>query len=139
MPVDLQLIKDAALMQLLRLLHREPSDTEEKTIVIFVYNECFFIAFDRHSMHTVWYFGVVDNILGFNESVCQTKCELSWWICICCVWVSSASRSSHLFTLSVLITYAEEGGYVFGAVCLSVCRSVCLSVRRITRKLVNGF
>jgi len=29
------------------------------------------------------------------------------------------------------ITSAEEGGYVFG--------SVCLSVRRITRKLVNGF
>jgi len=36
---------------------------------------------------------------------------------------------------SVLITSAEEGGYVFGSVCLSVC----LSVRRITRKLVNGF
>ena len=34
-----------------------------------------------------------------------------------------------------VITSAEEGGYVFGAVCLSVC----LSVRRITRKLVNGF
>jgi len=34
-----------------------------------------------------------------------------------------------------LITSAEEGGYVFGSVCLSVC----LSVRRITRKLVNGF
>jgi len=34
-----------------------------------------------------------------------------------------------------IITSAEEGGYVFGAVCLSVC----LSVRRITRKLVNGF
>ena len=38
-----------------------------------------------------------------------------------------------------LITSAEEGGYVFGAVCLSVCLFVCLSVRRITRKLVNGF
>ena len=37
--------------------------------------------------------------------------------------------------LIVLITSAEEGGYVFGSVCLSVC----LSVRRITRKLVNGF
>jgi len=35
----------------------------------------------------------------------------------------------------ILITSAEEGGYVFGSVCLSVC----LSVRRITRKLVNGF
>ena len=34
-----------------------------------------------------------------------------------------------------VITSAEEGGYVFGSVCLSVC----LSVRRITRKLVNGF
>jgi len=33
------------------------------------------------------------------------------------------------------ITSAEEGGYVFGSVCLSVC----LTVRRITRKLVNGF
>jgi len=33
------------------------------------------------------------------------------------------------------ITSAEEGGYVFGSVCLSVC----LSVRRISRKLVNGF
>jgi len=30
-----------------------------------------------------------------------------------------------------IVTSAEEGGYVFGA--------VCLSVRRITRKLVNGF
>ena len=40
-------------------------------------------------------------------------------------------------TDSILITSAEEGGYVFGSVCLSVC----LSVRRIrpTRKLVNGF
>ena len=27
-----------------------------------------------------------------------------------------------------LITSAEEGGYVFGAVCLSVCLFVCLSV-----------
>jgi len=35
----------------------------------------------------------------------------------------------------LLVTSAEEGGYVFGSVCLSVC----LSVRRITRKLVNGF
>ena len=34
-----------------------------------------------------------------------------------------------------VVTSAEEGGYVFGAVCLSVC----LSVRRITSKLVNGF
>jgi len=33
------------------------------------------------------------------------------------------------------ITSAEEGGYVFGSVCLSVC----LFVRRITHKLVNGF
>ena len=43
----------------------------------------------------------------------------------------------------MIITSAEEGGYVFGLVCLSVCMfvclSVCLSVRRITRKLVNGF
>jgi len=42
-----------------------------------------------------------------------------------------------------IITSVEEGGYVFGSVCLSVCLfvclSVCLSVRRITRKLVNGF
>jgi len=35
----------------------------------------------------------------------------------------------------VFITSAEEGGYVFGSVCLSVCLSVCW----ITRKLVNGF
>jgi len=35
----------------------------------------------------------------------------------------------------MLITSAKEGGYVFGAICLSVCLSVC----RITRKLVNGF
>jgi len=27
-----------------------------------------------------------------------------------------------------LITSAEEGGYVFGSVCLSVCLFVCLSV-----------
>jgi len=38
----------------------------------------------------------------------------------------------------LLITSAEEGGYVFGLVCLSVY-SVCLSVRQITRKLVNEF
>jgi len=35
----------------------------------------------------------------------------------------------------LFITSTEEGGYVFGSVCLSVC----LSVRQITRKLVNGF
>ena len=40
---------------------------------------------------------------------------------------------------ALVITSAEEGGYVFGAVCLSVCLFVCLSVRRITRKFVNGF
>jgi len=28
----------------------------------------------------------------------------------------------------LLVTSAEEGGYVFGAVCLSVCLFVCLSV-----------
>jgi len=28
----------------------------------------------------------------------------------------------------VIITSAEEGGYVFGSVCLSVCLFVCLSV-----------
>jgi len=39
------------------------------------------------------------------------------------------------FVICYIITSAEEGGYVFGSVCLSVC----LSVRRITRKLVNGF
>jgi len=27
-----------------------------------------------------------------------------------------------------IFTFAEEGGYVFGAVCLSVCLFVCLSV-----------
>ena len=27
-----------------------------------------------------------------------------------------------------LVTSAEEGGYVFGSVCLSVCLFVCLSV-----------
>jgi len=49
--------------------------------------------------------------------------------------------SAHLKLLLVntmiekIITSAEEGGYVFGSVCLSVC----LSVHRITRKLVNGF
>jgi len=37
--------------------------------------------------------------------------------------------------VAFLITSAEEGGYVFGSVCLSVCPSV----RRITRKLVNRF
>ena len=36
----------------------------------------------------------------------------------------------------VIITSAEEGGYAFGAVCLSVCLSGCPSI---TRKLVNGF
>ena len=42
----------------------------------------------------------------------------------------------YYFLLSAgFVTSAEEGGYVFGAVCLSVCLSVC----RITRKLVNGF
>jgi len=44
----------------------------------------------------------------------------------------------------IIITSAEEGGYVFGSVSLSVClfvclSTVCLSVCRITRKLVNGF
>ena len=50
----------------------------------------------------------------------------------------------NLFTIidMRLVTSAEEGGYVFGSVCLSVCLfvclSVCLSVGRITRRLVNG-
>jgi len=30
--------------------------------------------------------------------------------------------------MAAVITSAEEGGYVFGAVCLSVCLFVCLSV-----------
>ena len=38
-------------------------------------------------------------------------------------------------SIQFIITSTEEGGYVFGAVCLSVC----LSVHRITRKLVNRF
>jgi len=37
--------------------------------------------------------------------------------------------------MHTVVTSAEEGGYVFGSVCLSVCLSAC----RITRKLVNGF
>jgi len=50
---------------------------------------------------------------------------------------SSTCPSTSLLThwTRSVITSAEEGGYVFGSVCLSVC----LSVRRITRKLVNGF
>ena len=47
-------------------------------------------------------------------------------------WVGSKSAIQYCV---VVVTSAEEGGYVFGSVCLSVC----LSVRRITRKLVNGF
>jgi len=30
--------------------------------------------------------------------------------------------------MSHFVTSAEEGGYVFGSVCLSVCLFVCLSV-----------
>ena len=41
----------------------------------------------------------------------------------------------HVASHPSIFTSAEEGGYVFGSVCLSVC----LSVRLITRKLVNGF
>ena len=39
------------------------------------------------------------------------------------------------FLSLAIFTSAEEGGYVFGSVCLSVC----LSVHPITRKLVNRF
>jgi len=66
-------------------------------------------------------------------------------LCLCftgiCIWVLRADYLAvrigpvHFQTIQALITSAEEGGYVFGSVCLSVC----LSVRRITRKLVNGF
>ena len=59
---------------------------------------------------------------------------------ICCTGGQSVSyvllwQPSECVHLIAMITSAEEGGYVFGSVCLSVC----LSVRRITRKLVNGF
>ena len=48
--------------------------------------------------------------------------------------ISDNSAFSRVYIyLRGFITSAEEGGYVFGSVCLSVC----LSVRRITRKLVN--
>ena len=49
--------------------------------------------------------------------------------------------SCHFVTcLYLIITSAEEGGYVFTrSVCLFVCLFVCLSVRRITYKVVNGF
>ena len=47
---------------------------------------------------------------------------------------ATAALKQHLLIFTI-ITPAEEGGYVFGSVCLSVC----LSVRRITRKLVNAF
>jgi len=60
----------------------------------------------------------------------------------CCVPKGSQQHTDIVNRLTALnnlnccvVTSAEEGGYVFGAVCLSVC----LSVRRITRKLVNGF
>jgi len=43
-------------------------------------------------------------------------------------------RPSARFSRVLFITSAEEGGYVFGSVCLSVC----LCVRWISRKLVNG-
>jgi len=33
----------------------------------------------------------------------------------------------HVNRTTFIVTSAEEGGYVFGAVCLSVCLSVCPS------------
>ena len=38
---------------------------------------------------------------------------------ILCVTFSGHSTNNHI------VTSAEEGGYVFGSVCLSVCLSVC--------------
>ena len=41
--------------------------------------------------------------------------------------IVAMARRQHDNTGSRLITSAEEGGYVFGSVCLSVCLSVCPS------------
>ena len=40
---------------------------------------------------------------------------------------NGCSLTNSTQTASSLITSAEEGGYVFGSVCLSVCLSVCPS------------
>jgi len=73
-------------------------------------------------------------LTGFAAApVAAFDCRFNMFcICIaafCCPNAYSITQQSHV------VTSAEEGGYVFGSVCLSVC----LSVRRITRKLVNGF
>jgi len=53
-------------------------------------------------------------------------------------YVMSLIESAYSWTpttkVVVIVTSAEEGGYVFTSVCLCVC----LSVRRITEKAVNG-
>ena len=42
--------------------------------------------------------------------------------------LESEARAVASGRVLMVITSAEEGGYVFGAVCLSVCLFVCLSV-----------
>ena len=50
--------------------------------------------------------------------------------CMIVVNIVFAVSGCHCFLICQMhvITSAEEGGYVFGAVCLSVCLFVCLSV-----------
>ena len=64
-----------------------------------MYDECFFLYMLLHSVVHVWWFAVVDSVLGSRQSLCQTECELSWWICVCFVSVSSASRSASCISL----------------------------------------
>ena len=49
-------------------------------------------------------------------------------VCPVCEFVSVLWATLPEINVHSFITSAEEGGYVFGAVCLSVCLFVCLSV-----------
>jgi len=53
-----------------------------------------------------------------------SKYNLKLWL----LDMHRANRITMLPLVPTFVTSAEEGGYVFGAVCLSVCLSVCLFV-----------
>ena len=54
-----------------------------------------------------------ENDSSFYKEIVENDYCANCFACSCC---------------TVFVTSAEEGGYVFGAVCLSVCLFVCLSV-----------
>ena len=72
--------------------------------------------------------------MPFCRSVCLSANryhgKTAEWIRMALGWsIAVVRKLSMMFPqCTAIVTSAKEGGYVFGAVCLSVCLSVCLFV-----------